>query len=216
MFAVCAGALWLGGAGSLQAAQRIEALSAGRGTPRAATCAPSAGRRAIRASAAGARRPSAQASRGRWTAAAAANPLGAFTGLAAWVLAAASLLTLAGAGAGWLRRTGALVLALLPVAFVVNAVVWWHLAASGRAALTRRVARSAFRGLQRGRQPMTDRDLQQKRYIAAGIDIAVVIAIGIVFVMVGMVLGFAFSQRQLDLHGRRRTFRGSSASSGRW
>jgi len=55
----------------------------------------------------------------------AANPLGAFTGLAAWVLAAASLLTLTGAGPGWLRRTGALTLALLPVAFVVNAVVWW-------------------------------------------------------------------------------------------
>jgi RDD family protein len=40
---------------------------------------------------------------------------------------------------------------------------------------------------------MTDRDLQQKRYIAAGIDIAVAIAIGIVFAIVGMVLGFAFS-----------------------
>lgn len=41
---------------------------------------------------------------------------------------------------------------------------------------------------------MTDRDLQQRRYIAAGIDIAVVIAIGIVFGIVGMVLGFAFTQ----------------------
>ena len=40
---------------------------------------------------------------------------------------------------------------------------------------------------------MTDRDLQQKRYIAAGIDIAVAIAVGIVFAIVGMVLGFAFS-----------------------
>jgi uncharacterized RDD family membrane protein YckC len=40
---------------------------------------------------------------------------------------------------------------------------------------------------------MTDRDLQQKRYIAAGIDIAVAIAIGIVFALVGAVLGFAFS-----------------------
>src|SRR5258708_2794288 len=56
---------------------------------------------------------------------AAASGLGAFTGLAAWVLAAASLLTLTGAGAGWLRRTGTLTFALLPVAFVVNAVVWW-------------------------------------------------------------------------------------------
>jgi uncharacterized RDD family membrane protein YckC len=41
---------------------------------------------------------------------------------------------------------------------------------------------------------MTDRDLQQRRYIAAGIDIAVVIAIGIVFAIVGMVLGFAFTR----------------------
>ena len=41
---------------------------------------------------------------------------------------------------------------------------------------------------------MTDRDLQQRRYIAAGIDIAVVIAIGIVFGVVGMVLGIAFTQ----------------------
>jgi hypothetical protein len=40
---------------------------------------------------------------------------------------------------------------------------------------------------------MTDRDLQQKRYIAAGIDIAVFIAIGIVFAIVGAVLGFAFT-----------------------
>jgi uncharacterized RDD family membrane protein YckC len=40
---------------------------------------------------------------------------------------------------------------------------------------------------------MTDRDLQQRRYIAAGIDIAVAIAIGIVFAIVGSVLGFAFS-----------------------
>ena len=40
---------------------------------------------------------------------------------------------------------------------------------------------------------MTDRDLQQKRYIAAGIDIAAFIAVGIVFLVVGGVLGFAFS-----------------------
>ena len=55
----------------------------------------------------------------------AANPLGAFTGLAAWALAAAGLLTLTGAGVEWLRRMGAVVLVLLPVAFMVNAVVWW-------------------------------------------------------------------------------------------
>ena len=38
VFAVCGGALWLGGAGSLQAAQRIEALSQGRGAPAPFVC----------------------------------------------------------------------------------------------------------------------------------------------------------------------------------
>ena len=38
VFAVCGGALWLGGAGSLQAAQRIEAASVGRGTPGPYVC----------------------------------------------------------------------------------------------------------------------------------------------------------------------------------
>jgi hypothetical protein len=121
---VCGGALWLGGAGSLHAAQRIEALSQGRGAPAPFACSfrkqtghPCLGCGGTDAFGA--------ASRGHWTAAAAANPLGAFTGLAAWVLAASSLLTLTGAGAGWLRRTGALTLGLLPVAFVLNAIVWW-------------------------------------------------------------------------------------------
>ena len=41
---------------------------------------------------------------------------------------------------------------------------------------------------------MRDRELQQKRYIAAAIDIAVAIGIGLVFGIVGMVLGFAFTR----------------------
>jgi hypothetical protein len=41
---------------------------------------------------------------------------------------------------------------------------------------------------------MTDRDLQQKRYIAAGIDIAVLIVIGVAFGIVGMMAGFAFTR----------------------
>jgi hypothetical protein len=124
VFAVCAGALWLGGAGSLQAAQRLEAASVGTAAPAPYVCSfrrqtgqPCVGCGGTEAFGA--------ASRGRWTAAAAANPLGAFAGLAAWGLAAASLLTLTGAGAAWLRGTGALVIALVPVAFLVNAVVWW-------------------------------------------------------------------------------------------
>jgi hypothetical protein len=124
MFAVCAGTLWLGGAGSLQAAQRIEAVSVGRGAPAPYVCSfrrqtghPCLGCGGTEAFGA--------ASRGRWTASVAANPLGAFAGLAAWGLAAASLLTFTGAGPAWLRGTGALIIALVPVAFVVNAVVWW-------------------------------------------------------------------------------------------
>jgi len=41
---------------------------------------------------------------------------------------------------------------------------------------------------------MTDRDLQQKRIIAAAIDIVVAIGIGLVFGVVGMVAGFAFTR----------------------
>jgi uncharacterized RDD family membrane protein YckC len=40
---------------------------------------------------------------------------------------------------------------------------------------------------------MTDRELQQRRFIAAGIDIAVAIAIGIAFGIVSVILGFMFS-----------------------
>jgi hypothetical protein len=123
VLAVCGGALWLGGAGSLQAAHRLEGLAQGTRAPAPYVCSfrqqtghPCLGCGGTEAFGA--------ASRGRWMAAA-ANPLGAFAGLAAWGLAAASLLTLTGAGAGWLRRTGAVILVLLPVAFVVNAVVWW-------------------------------------------------------------------------------------------
>ena len=124
VLAVCGGALWLGGAGSLQAAQRIEAVSRGSGTPARFVC-PFRQQTGQPCLGCGGTEAFGQASRGRWTAAAAANPLGAFAGLAAWGLAAAGLLTLTGAGAGWLRRTGAVILVLLPAAFVVNAVVWW-------------------------------------------------------------------------------------------
>ncbi|HUG54222.1 MAG TPA: RDD family protein [Vicinamibacteria bacterium] len=41
---------------------------------------------------------------------------------------------------------------------------------------------------------MRDRELQQKRYIAAAIDIAVAIGIGIVFAVVAVGLGFAFTR----------------------
>ena len=41
---------------------------------------------------------------------------------------------------------------------------------------------------------MTDRDLQQKRYLAAGIDIAVLLGVVILFIVVASILGFAFSR----------------------
>jgi uncharacterized protein DUF2752 len=124
VFAVCGGALWLGGAGSLQAAQRLEAVSVGRGAPAPYVCSfrRQTGQPCLGC---GGTEAFGDASRGRWSAAAAANPLGAFAGLGAWALAAASLLTLTGAGVGWLRRTGVVLAILLPVAFMVNAVVWW-------------------------------------------------------------------------------------------
>lgn len=123
VLAVGAGVLWLGGAGSLQAAQRVEALSGGRVSRGALVCSfrRQTGHPCIGC---GGTEAFGHASRARWAQAAAANPLGAFAGLAAWGLTAASLLTLFGAGAGWLRRTGVMVLVLLPAAFVVNAVVW--------------------------------------------------------------------------------------------
>jgi hypothetical protein len=123
VLAVCGGALWLGGAGSLQAAQTVEALSAGRVSRGPFVCSfrretghPCLG--------CGGTEAFGHASRARWGEAAIANPLGAFAGLAAWGLAAGSLLTLGGAGVGWLRRMGTIVLVLLPAAFLANAVVW--------------------------------------------------------------------------------------------
>ena len=41
---------------------------------------------------------------------------------------------------------------------------------------------------------MTDRDLQQRRYIAAAIDVAVAIGIAVAFMIVGIVVGFAFTR----------------------
>lgn len=120
---VCAGTLWLGGAGSLQAAQKVTALSGGQAaTPfvcefKRQTGHPCPG--------CGGTAAFEHASHGEWREAAAANPLGAFAGLAAWILALSSLLTVTGAGAGWLRRTGAAVLVLVPAVFIANAVVWF-------------------------------------------------------------------------------------------
>jgi Protein of unknown function (DUF2752) len=121
---VCGGALWLGGAGSLQAAQRLEALSAGRPAPPAFACAFRT-RTGFPCPGCGGTTAFEHAAHGRWAAAAAANPLGAFAGLAAWGLALAAALTATGAGVSWLRNAGLAVLVLLPPVFLVNMTLWW-------------------------------------------------------------------------------------------
>jgi hypothetical protein len=125
VFVVCAGTLWLGGAGSLQAAQTAAALSRGQAAPSPFVC-DFQRRTGHPCPGCGGTTAFEHAAHGEWRAAAAANPLGAFAGLAAWALAGASLLTVTGAGVGWLRRTGAAVLVLLPAAFFANAVVWFQ------------------------------------------------------------------------------------------
>jgi len=119
----CGGLLWLGGAGSLQAAQRLEGLATGA-PPAPYVCAFRA-RTGQPCLGCGGTTAFEAAARGRFREAAVANPLGAFTGLAAWLLAFAAGVTAGGGGSGWLRRALLAVLALLPAAFVVNAVVWW-------------------------------------------------------------------------------------------
>jgi hypothetical protein len=65
------------------------------------------------------------AARGRFRRAAVANPLGAWSGAAAWALLAASFLTFAGARTDIFRLTLFSLAATLPAAFVVNAIAWW-------------------------------------------------------------------------------------------
>ena len=130
LLAACAGALWLGGPGSLRAALAADAWAGGRRAPDAYVCPfqQSTGHPCLGC---GGTQAFELASRGRLAAAAVANPLGAFAGLAAWALALAALVAVAsGAGGALVRATLALV-ALFPVAFVVNAVVWWASLPSG-------------------------------------------------------------------------------------
>src|SRR5204863_601471 len=103
VLAVCGGALWLGGVGSLQAAQRLEAAATGSRAPAPYVCSFRA-RTGQPCLGCGGTTAFEAAARGRWRDAAAANPLGAFAGLAAWGLALAAGLTAGGAGAAWLRR----------------------------------------------------------------------------------------------------------------
>ncbi|HUG54223.1 MAG TPA: DUF2752 domain-containing protein [Vicinamibacteria bacterium] len=124
VLATCGGALWLGGGGSLRAAQRLEAWSSGRADAPAFTCS-FRKQTGLPCLGCGGTRAFSEAARGRWTAALAANVLGAFAGGAAWLMALAAMATLAGAGASWLRLAGVLVLASLPAALALGAVMWW-------------------------------------------------------------------------------------------
>jgi hypothetical protein len=117
-------ALGLGGAGSLRAALTVEAMLTGRAAPIRYVCAfrqttgvPCLG--------CGGTTAFGLVARGHVVAGLTENPLGGFAGLAAWTLALASILTLATGAPAGLARVGVAVLALLPLAFVVNALVWW-------------------------------------------------------------------------------------------
>ena len=104
VFGLCAGALWLGGEGSLRVARTVEAWSTGRSAAPVYTCP--------------FRRQTGMPCPG-WALAAVA------AGIAAWALSLAAALTLLGAGGGWLRVVLGVVAVLSPAAFVINGVVWW-------------------------------------------------------------------------------------------
>lgn len=65
------------------------------------------------------------AARGRFLRALVANPLGAWSGAAAWALLIACGTAFAGAGTGLVRAALLSLAATLPAAFVVNAFTWW-------------------------------------------------------------------------------------------
>ncbi len=120
IFAVCLGLLFLG-EGSAAAARSAQGLS---GSPSAQLCSFRA-RTGAPCLGCGGTEAFGHASRGRFVRAVVANPLGAWSGAAAWVLLFASGLTLAGGGTRALRLAFLSVAATLPAAFVVNAFAWW-------------------------------------------------------------------------------------------
>ncbi len=124
VLAVCAGALWLGGDGSLRVARTVEAWSMGRRAAGAYAC-PFRRQTGMPCPGCGGTEAFGLGARGHWRAAAVANPLGAFAALATWALGLAAALSLLGAGGGWLRTVLAVVAVLAPAAFVINGVVWW-------------------------------------------------------------------------------------------
>ena len=120
VFVVCA-ALLARGEGSVAAARTAQGLS---GTPTAEVCSFRA-RTGAPCLGCGGTEAFGNAARGRFLRAVVANPLGAWTGAAAWALLVASALTLAGARTDIFRLTLLSLAATLPAAFFVNAVAWW-------------------------------------------------------------------------------------------
>ena len=120
IFVVCATLLVLGES-SVKAARRAQGLgddpSAQVCSFRARTGAPCLG--------CGGTEAFGHAARGRFLRAVVANPLGAWSGAAAWVFLIASGLTLGGGASKPLRLALISVAATLPAAFLVNVFAWW-------------------------------------------------------------------------------------------
>jgi hypothetical protein len=124
VLAACGATLWLGGAGSLRVALAARAWTEGDRAPAPYACS-FRQRTGVPCMGCGGTTAFGLAARGHAAEALAANPLGAFAGLGAWALALAASLTLVSGAPFWLARAGGAVLLLLPVAFIVNALVWW-------------------------------------------------------------------------------------------
>lgn len=120
IFVVCATLLLLGES-SVSAARHAQGLD---GDPTAQVCSFRA-RTGAPCLGCGGTEAFGHAARGRFVRALVANPLGAWSGAAAWAFLFASGLTLAGGGARALRLAFFSVVATLPAAFVVNAFAWW-------------------------------------------------------------------------------------------
>ena len=120
IFVVCATLLGLGES-SVVAARHAQGLA---GDPTAQVCSFRA-RTGAPCLGCGGTEAFGHASRGRFVRAVVANPLGAWSGAAAWAFLVASGLTLAGSGTRALRLAFLSVAATLPAAFVVNAFAWW-------------------------------------------------------------------------------------------
>ena len=128
-------------------------------------------------------------SRGEWRAAFATNLLGASTERArgCWPPAAAWC-SLRGRTRTLLASAGACAVALLAV-LIVQVVVFFWAASARRGRLEARAPVETARSVNEGEGSMRDADLQQKRLVAAAIDVGIAIALWAVFLLISFVLG---------------------------